>query len=552
MSISREKQLGKTGMAQRGVACALAFLLGGVAPSGLAAEPGKGGREAQSIDDLFADKPPARAGKGKEPATLDDLFVEKRPAKAEKGKEPASIDDLFADKPPARADKAKEPASLDDLLADKPSGKPASPVAKPVSPIVEPALATTPSLSAKAPPEPGRAQITGFYQNDLAYTYAAPTHWSKFRNTLDLSATGGAKGGVAWKLGGRLSYDPIYDLTNYYPSVVRKDQRMEAAIREAYVDFSMSDWEFRLGRQHIIWGEMVGLFFADVVSAKDMRELVLRDFDMIRIPQWAARAEYFKGDFHGEAVWIPYMSFDDIGKPGAEFYPFSAPAGITARILSEDKPRGLRNSAIGGRLSYIKSGWDVSGFFYSANDPSAAFARMGPIGPVTDYRPVHRRINQWGATLGKDLGPMVLKAEAVYSAGKQMNVTNPADPDGLVRQNVLDYIVGLEWSFPEETRFNAQFYQRRIPDRDPTLVQNRTESGLSLMYSTQALHPRLEPKVLLIHSLDRRDWLAQFKLTWNMDGHWRWAFGADVFGGRGLMGQYDAKDRIYSELRYSF
>ena len=66
---------------------------------------------------------------------------------------------------------------------------------------------------------------------------------------------------------------------------------------------------------------MVGLFFADVVSAKDLREFILPDFDLIRIPQWAARVEYFKNDFHAEAMWIPVMSYDKIGKPGAEFFP---------------------------------------------------------------------------------------------------------------------------------------------------------------------------------------------------------------------------------------
>ena len=72
-------------------------------------------------------------------------------------------------------------------------------------------------------------------------------------------------------------------------------------MRETYLDVSAGDWDFRLGRQQIVWGEMVGLFFADVVSAKDLREFVLPDFDYLRIPQWSVRTEYFKGDFHGEA-----------------------------------------------------------------------------------------------------------------------------------------------------------------------------------------------------------------------------------------------------------
>lgn len=488
---------------------------------------GKGRAEAKSMDDLFGDpvappKPlPAEPNNTPEPPPLSP--------KAEKT-EPASINDLF--------NATVTPAPVEPAATATPAPAPALPD-----------LAQLPEQPRQKSVE--QTQLSGFFQNELAYTYARPTHWSKFKNMLDVSATGRSEGGHAWKLGGRVSYDPIYDLSNYYNSAVRKDQRLEADIREAYVDISADDWQFRLGRQHIIWGEMAGLFFADVVSAKDMRELALPDFEILRIPQWAAQAEYFNGDFHAETVWIPYMTYNDIGKPGAEFYPYNLPAGTT--IAAEKKPHGLSNSAYGLRLSYIKSGWDLTGFAYSSIDASSALARLTPLpAPIVTYQPIHERINQFGATLGKDLGPMVLKAEAVYTKGKLVNVSTGTNANDLIKRDVLDYIVGLEWSFPQETRFNVQLYQSWFPDHDPAMVRNATESGVSLLFSTQALHPKLEPKLLLIRSLDHNDWLAQLKLTWRIDGNWRAAFGADIFGGSGLLGQFDGKDRVYSELRYSF
>lgn len=430
---------------------------------------------------------------------------------------------------------------------------------------VEPQPAKKPvadSLPASVLAEPGKLQpaspkpsVTGFFQNDLAYTYAGNKHWSRFNNTLDLAAQGRTEGGLGWKLGGRVSYDPVYDLGNHYPGAVRENQRFEGMIREAYVDTSAGDWEFRLGRQHIVWGEMVGLFFADVISAKDMRQFILPDFDMIRIPQWTARAEYFQGDFHAEGVWIPYMTYDDIGKPGAEFYPFNPTPvpGFQTVIAAEDKPTKLNDGAYGLRLSYLKGGWDASGFYYTTNDPAAAFSRTIS-GSTIIYQPIHQRIHQIGATLGKDLGPVVLKAEAIYTKDKLFNTTDASDADGLVKQNMFDYVVGLEWSFPQETRFNLQAFQRRFLNHDAKIVPDRTESGFSVLFSTQALHPKLEPELLLVHSLNRNDWLAQFKITWKADGNWRLATGVDVFHGppTGLFGQYDERDRVYTEVRYSF
>lgn len=473
----------------------------------------------RSLDDLFVAVPGPEAGHAR-PVPQAPATVDRQPISEQS---PKKIDELFLT-PPAEAT-----------------------VQPPHAPLGTTSAASA-AVAADVKPTGMPVRLTGFYQNELAYTYGTPEHWSKFRNTLDLSATGRTQGGLPWKLGGRLAYDPIYDLTDYYNSAVREDQRPDAAVREAYLDIPAGNWDFRIGRQHIVWGEMVGLFFADVISAKDLREQALPEFDLLRIPQWAGRAEYFVGDFHAEAVWIPYMSYDDIGKPGAEFYPFTPPAGSS--IAGEKRPVGLRDSGYGLRLSYLYKGWDLSGFYYSANDPAAAFIRLTP----TLYQPIHERIYQWGATLGKDLGPMVLKAEAVYTMDKLFNVSRPTDSDGLVKQELLDYIVGLEWSFPEETRFNMQLYQRWFPNHDPDIGPESTESGFSLLYSTQAWHPRLESEMLFIRSLNRNDWLAQIKATWRFDGNWQLAFGADVFGGSsgGLFGRFGEKDRLYTEVRYSF
>lgn len=470
--------------------------------------------------------------------------------------EAQSIDDLFGGPPPAKpAPKAPVPATAVPQATTAPTTPAATEPAVTPAPAAAhvPVLADEPAQPAQ--PASRKPALTGFFETDLAYTYAGDKHWSRFANTLDLSAQGHGAGGIGWKLGGRATFDPIYDLTDHYPSTVRDDQRFEAMIREAYADISAGDWDFRLGRQHIVWGEMVGLFFADVVSAKDMRLFVLPDFDMIRIPQWAARAEYFRGDFHAEGVWIPVMSYDNIGKPGAEFYPFNPPAvpGFQTVFAKEKKPVGLDEAGYGARFSWLKNGWDLSAFYYTANDPSPAFLRQIALTTIT-YQPIHQRIRQTGATLGKDLGPVVLKAEAVHTANRLFSTTDVADADGLVKQDILDYIVGLEWSLPEETRVNLQFYQRWFPDHVAGLVPDEFESGLSLLLSTQALHPRLEPELMLIHSLNRTDWLGQFKLTWKFDRNWRLAAGVDVFEGpaTGLFGAYDDRDRVYTELRYSF
>jgi hypothetical protein len=168
--------------------------------------------------------------------------------------------------------------------------------------------------------------VKGFVQNVMAWDWKDPAHWSEMMTRFDLSAQGShLSSSVKWKLGARIDYDATYTLTDFYPQAVADDQRFNVLLRENYLDIGAGDWDFRLGRQQVVWGEMVGLLFGDVVSAKDMRQFILPEFDILRIPQWAARAEYFKDDFHAELLWIPVASYDEIGKPGAEFYAYTPP-----------------------------------------------------------------------------------------------------------------------------------------------------------------------------------------------------------------------------------
>lgn len=393
--------------------------------------------------------------------------------------------------------------------------------------------------------------IKGFIQFEAARTIAEPEHWSKLRSRAELGTSGKLGDSMKWKVGARFDYDFAYAINDFYPSDVEKNQRHGIELRENYLDYSYGNWDFRFGKQHVVWGEMVGLFFADVVSARDLREFVLPEFDQMRIPQWAVRAEYFADDYHAELLWIPVASYDNIGKPGSEFYPM--PTSPNVRYLQEIRPqRDADNMNYGLRLSTLKNGWDISGFYYRSTDVSPTFYRQFD-GPTAVYQARHDRINQYGSTLSKDFGDVVLKAEGVYTTGRSFSVLDLADSDGVVRQNTLDWAVGLDFTLPAESRFNVQLFQRRYSNYNATQIPDKEENGYSLLFNTKFIN-NWEAQAIFISSLNRSDWLLRPRLTWNFERNWRLLLGADIFKGppTGLFGRYDQQDRIYSELRYSF
>lgn len=391
----------------------------------------------------------------------------------------------------------------------------------------------------------------GYLQFDLARTYVGKEHWSMARARAELSAQGGGEG-LKWKISGRADADGVFAIdSGFYPDAVRRDQQYQFDLRETYVDFSAGDTDFRLGRQHIVWGEMVGLFFADVVSARDLRTFYLPDFEQLRIPQWAARAERYFGDTHAELIWIPVPSYDRIGKPGAEFYPLPK----DSRVFGEVKPdNSLGNTNWGGRLSRLIGGWDLSAFYYRSLDVAQTFYVTGFNGLQPEFQPRHDRISQTGGTLAKDFGAFVLKGEVVHTRGRKFNLTDPtAAPFGLVAQDTIDYVVGADIPAFNDGRVNLQYFARRMLDYDSRTGVERTEGGASILLNTK-LARSWEGEALYVGMLNRTDYMFRPKLIWSASRNWRVAFGVDIFGGSssGLFGRYADRDRVYTEARLSF
>lgn len=385
----------------------------------------------------------------------------------------------------------------------------------------------------------------GYGELGAAYTYPEPGHWSKLRARVELAASGRLGERARFKLSARADADAAYALErDYYPRPVRRDQRHDFMVREAYVDTSAGDWEFRFGRQHVVWGEVVGLFLADVVSAREMREFLLPEFEAMRIPQWGARAEYHGGPTYFELLWIPVPSFDRIGKPGADFYPFPLPPGTRVRDERPDPDPGDGNWGL--RVARLVAGWDLAAFYYNSRDVAPTLYRSAQA-PTFELR--HDRIRQVGATMSKDLGALVLKGEAVHTRGRRFLTADL----GLRGSDTLEYVVGVDIPVEDVWRVNLQHYARLLYSDDASIPTDRYETGLTLLVNRK-FGDDFEAEVLVVSGLNRPDYMLRPKLVWNISREWRGQFGADIFGGsdKGLFGRFDERDRVYVELRRWF
>jgi len=413
-----------------------------------------------------------------------------------------------------------------------------------------------------SPAEKSGVKWSGSFEGLGAYTFSDPSHWSRGVGRFTMAAQGELSESVKWKLSGRVDGDVVYATSDFYLPPVKANQRFSAFWGENYIDFAASDsWDFRVGAQQIIWGEVVGLFFADVVSARDMREFLLPRFDVIRIPQWAARAEYFAGDSHVELIWIPVPTFDRIGKPGADFYPVRLPSptapAVAALFQDPQRPdRNLGNSNYGVRANTLVSGWDMAAFYYRSFSSSPTFYRVYTAAPERPFvfQPSYDRIWQAGGTVTKDFGEMVLRAEAVYANGQGYGVTSLAVPTGVVERSTLDYIVSVEFPLPGDTRLNIQGFQRAYFNGGSSDIAVKSDGFGATIFLSTKLSAAFEPQILWIQNFKNAGGLVRPRLNWYPAKNTTFGFGVDIFTGPndGYFGRYNNRDRVYAEMRLDF
>ena len=269
-----------------------------------------------------------------------------------------------------------------------------------------------------------------------------------------------------------------------------------------------------------------------------------------------------KGDAHVELVWIPIQTFDNIGKPGSDFYPVPLPSPtpeeVAAAFQDPDRPSSsLRNSAYGLRANTLVGGWDLASFYYRSYGSSPTFYReaTGNSAQPFVFAPRYDRIWQVGATFSKDLGSIALHGEAVYAHGQRFATLVSTATDGIVERPTLDWILGADIPFTEmEGRVNLQVFQRRyFGDGADAVALDAGDFGVSVLVSAKVTNA-FEPQILWVQTFGGGGSLVRPRLNWYPEKNTTVGFGVDIFTGasNGYFGRYDNRDRGYAELRYSF
>lgn len=193
-----------------------------------------------------------------------------------------------------------------------------------------------------------------------------------------------------------LDYNAFPLSTPRYGTYLRatNDNEFNAEMSEIYADVSLGSLWLRLGKQQIVWGEMISARILDLINPLDWSwhfQLEPEEFENIRVPQWALRGRYDFAQGTGALQWLGDAYLEGFVNPGdisptiypAPGSPFNLKPPIPAVFkVNEENRRGDTEYGIriggkvgqfAGTLNYLSLYSDAGFYERSGRNPAPPF-----------------------------------------------------------------------------------------------------------------------------------------------------------------------------------
>lgn len=428
-----------------------------------------------------------------------------------------------------------------------------------------------------------------FIKNETAFRLHSPHQFSKVQNGLQAEVEVELSDWATLTTIGRVLIDPANHLeSNIHDFDAGPIDRwesgdfFEAELRELYLEIVYDDFDFRFGRQQVVWGESIGLRILDVINPQDFREFILDDFVDARIPLWGSRVDYTFGDWTLEGVWFLDFEENRAADQGSEwqfrtiplpalpvqtpFPPFPFPSVQLARVKKPQDGR-LSDSEVGFRATRFLRNMDVSlNYFYAWSDFPVPFRRTVGLNQFL-IEPRHERFHLLGGTFNYAFDVFVIRGEGGVTLGQHSVSTDPNDADGIRQREFLSYVLGLDWTVNDNLTANFQFFQNVIFNRPSDISDDAVTNIVSLFLRSDFWNETLFPQFLTLYGIDRGELLIRPQLEYQINDFLSVTLGFDFFVGprSGFFGQYAASagrlrdrhftgknNRIFLEVKRSF
>ena len=324
-------------------------------------------------------------------------------------------------------------------------------------------------------------------------------------------------------------------------------------LREAYVDFSVGELDFRIGKQIIVWGRADELNPTDNLTPRDYTKLVPDSDDQRFGTSGVKLTEHFH-DLALSAIWLPTFNSNVI--------PIAPSPGVSyASQARQINQIAFKLDQTGGAID-----WSVSYFNGLNLNPDTMIGSISASGLNLVLK--NNRIRVLGADAATTLGQYGLRAEAAYTWTSFYDTMDP-----LVTKPSFYAVLGADRNFGGDVNLNVQYYFRRvtgyqdpngiaspllrslaIPEAVITNQYERVEDGLTARVAANWLNDTLTGEFTALYSLTQHDYALRPKLIYAFNDQVKGTIGADVFRGaeNTYFGHFRGLSLAYAEVKCSF
>ena len=324
-------------------------------------------------------------------------------------------------------------------------------------------------------------------------------------------------------------------------------------LREAYLEYAAESWDFRIGRQIIIWGKADGVQITDVISPMDLTEFLARDYDDIRMPVDAFKFRYLRDQVNFEFIWVPNFqgavlpSGDNPWAVGTEF-PADLNVTYENPLIPEKK---LSNSEFGGKISFYLPGIDLALSSLCTWDKLPVMNQTRIDDDSLSVRLEHHRLTFVGLEFSMPYHEFVVRGEAAYYKGKYLE---PASfDDRLMKKNTINWLLGLDWSPGGNWSLSAQFADNFILDYDKKILNEEHTMISTLNISKELFRETLTISSMGYLGINDKDCFTRSSMDYALTDELHLLAGFDIFiGDKGMFGQFKDNNETWVKAKYSF
>ena len=328
-------------------------------------------------------------------------------------------------------------------------------------------------------------------------------------------------------------------------------------LREGYLEYAGRNWDLRAGRQIIIWGVSDGIRITDIIAPMDFTEFLAREYDDIRMPVDGLKIRAFKNNFKCELVFVPV--FQQFIYPVNPDNPWSilpdAGEGTVITLAEAREPEALlKNSEVGGRISFYLSGVDLSLVsLYTWNKMPVFKTELSPGMDSTILIPEHHRMLMNGIDFSKPIGSLVIRGEGALFSGEGYTCKLQGMSSELVRKQVVRYLVGVDWYPGNDWTVTGQFSHTTILQFEERMDCDRDNLMATLGISWKTLRGTLNFSAFGYMDLINKGFFNRTGIEYTLSDQIHLGAGVDLFGGDGgMFGLYKDNSEAWIKVKYSF